>query len=150
MSADYQRPQALYRYAGEASLQRALTLGEFQLQPANQCLTLGFSSVFDPGLFGPMADACLIIHQPEEFGERLHRAVQRLLPNWAGIDGAVEYGRRSVLGTTFSKSLEEQAKHEWLFAWRAMQANTLLQTVVVKVGNISKLAEVRNKTTCLN
>jgi hypothetical protein len=150
MNADYQRPQALYRYDGEMSLQRALTLGEFHLQPANQCLTLGFSSVFDPSFFDLEVDACLIIHQPEEFGERLHRAVQRLLPNWAGIDGAVEYGRRSVLGNTFSKSREEQAKHEWLFAWRPLQTNKLLQTLLIKVGDISKLAEVRNKTACLN
>ena len=150
MSADYQRPKALYRYADEEALQRALNLGEFRLQPAKQCLTLGFSSVFDPALFGAGADACLIIHQPEEFGERMHRAVQRVLPNWMGIDGAVEYGQRSVLGDTFSKSLDESHHCEWLFAWRSLQANAVLQTVVVQIGKLTKLAELRNKGTYLN
>jgi hypothetical protein len=150
MSADYQRPDALYFYASHDSLQRVLDLGEFQLQPANQCLTLGFSIASNPALFGPGKDACLIIHRPEEFGERLHRAVQRLLPNWAGIDGAVEYGRRSMLGAAFSKEKALAEEQEWQFAWRPRHAVSNLQMVVVKMGSLADLAELRSKGRCLN
>ncbi len=150
MSADYQRPQALYRYASQDSLQRALDLGEFQLQPANQCLTLGFSTASNPALFGPADDACLIIHRTEEFGERLHRAVQRLLPNWAGIDGAVEYGKRSMLGAAFSREKALAEQQEWQFAWRPRHAVTGMQAIVVKIGSLADLAELRSKGSYLN
>jgi hypothetical protein len=147
---DYQRPAALYRYASQDALQRALDLGEFRLQPSNQCLTLGFSSVPNPDLFGEQIDCCLIIHQPERFGEQLHRAVQKLLPNWAGIDGAVEYGKRSPLGAVFSKDLSQKQQHEWLFAWRSLQAAARLQPVVVQMGDLRQMAELRSKDSYLN
>jgi hypothetical protein len=94
---DYQRPPTLHRYGMRSDLELALSAGQFRLLPANGFLTLSFSAAWDKSLFevlGP-ADSCLIIHNSEEFGERLHRAVQRTLPNWAGIDGPVEYGARS-------------------------------------------------------
>lgn len=150
MSGDYQRPQALYRYGSLDVLQRALEQGEFRLQPAEMCMTLGFSMKSDRALFGASQDACLIIHQPEEFGERLHRAVARVLPNWAGIDGAVEYGKKSRLGAIFSKSAAKQHEQEWLFAWRPMQAAGLLQPVVVQIGDLRELAELRRKDAYLN
>src|SRR5437764_8761376 len=103
---DYQRPPTLYRYGMRSELELALSSGQFRLQPANGFLTLSFSQAWDKSLFtvlGP-ADSCLIIHNTEEFGERLHRAVQRTLPNLAGIDGPVEYGARSRLRLAFAKS----------------------------------------------
>ena len=88
---DYQRPPTLHRYAPRAELELALTLGQFRLLPASHCLTLSFSTVWDKSLFALFApaDCCLIIHNTEQFGERLHRAVQRILPSWAGIDGGI-------------------------------------------------------------
>jgi hypothetical protein len=58
----------------------------------------------------------LIIHNTEEFGKRLHRAVQRTLPSWAGINGLVEYSQRAELGAAFTKTRAEAAEPEWLFA----------------------------------
>ena len=150
MSADYQRPVALYRYGSMEVLQRALELGEFRLQPHELCLTLGFSMKQDSALFGARQDGCLMIHQPEAFGERLHRAVAQLLPNWAGIDGAVEYGKKSRLGNTFTKDISHRHEQEWLFAWRPMQAAGLLQPVMVKMGDLRQVAELRSKDAYLN
>ncbi|MEN9867162.1 MAG: hypothetical protein RL748_2752 [Pseudomonadota bacterium] len=150
MSLDYQRPAALYCYGEQASLQRALDNGEFHLQPGSQCLTLGFASKASPNLFGPSDDACLIIHRPEEFGERLHRAVAQVLPNWAGIDGAVEYGRRSMLGAVFTKDKALAREQEWQFAWRPRHAVSNLQVIVIKMGNLADLAELRSKGSYLS
>jgi hypothetical protein len=145
---DYQRPPTLHRYGQRAELELALTAGQFRLVPSNHCLTLSFSSVWDPELFDlhAPADSCLVIHNSEEFGERLHRAVQRTLPSWAGIDGAVEYGVRAALGAAFTKSAAEAAEHEWLFAWRAMAPQLSLNPVTIKIGSLESFAELRDRS----
>jgi hypothetical protein len=96
------------------------------------------------------ADSCLVIHNTEEFGERLHRAVQRTLPNWAGIDGVVEYGVRAALGLAFTKTAAEAQEQEWLFAWRAMQSNASLNPVLIKIGSLENYAELRDPQTYLS
>ena len=144
---DYKRPPTLYRYAARAELELALCAGQFRLIPANNCLTLSFSTAWDKSLFallGP-ADSCLIIHNTEEFGERLHRAVQRTLPSWAGIDGEVEYGVRAALGAAFTKSSAEAHEREWQFAWRGMAPQMSLNPVTVKIGSIESFAELRDR-----
>ena len=148
---DYQRPPTLHRYAPRAELELSLKEGQFRLRPAANCLTLSFSMAWDKRLFEllPPADACLIIHNTEEFGERLHRAVQRTLPNWAGIDGAVEYGSRAALGAAFTKSAQEAHEREWQFAWRPMQAQASFHPVVIKIGSIESFAELRDRDTYL-
>jgi hypothetical protein len=147
LATDYKRPPTLYRYGRREWLERALNLGEFRLRPAGGCLTLGFSRVWEPSLFDVFAGAesCLIIHNTEEFGERLHRAVQRILPDWMGIDGAIDYGTRSPLGAAFSKTSHDAAEQEWLFAWRAMQSNASLNPIIVKIGSIAGFSELREK-----
>jgi len=144
---DYQRPPTLHRYAPRAELELSLKLGQFRLIPANQCLTLSFSTVWDKALFELLApaDSCLIIHNTEEFGERLHRAVQRTLPSWAGIDGAVEYGVRAALGAAFTKTHAEAHEQEWQFAWRAMAPQMSLNPVTIKIGSIESFAELRDR-----
>lgn len=144
---DYTRPPTLHRYGQRGALELALTLGQFRLVPANHCLTLGFSQAWDKALFERFApaDSCLVIHNTEEFGERLHRAVQRALPSWAGIDGAVEYGARAALGAAFSKTAQEAGEREWLFAWRAMQSQLSLNPVTVKIGSLEQFAELRQR-----
>jgi hypothetical protein len=147
---DYQRPPTLYRYGIREDLELALSQGQFILRPASQCLTLSFSQVWDRKLFDLFSsDACLIIHNTEEFGERVHRAVQRTLPNWAGIDGAIEYGARAALGAAFTKTPAEAQEQEWQFAWRAMQANLSLNPVMIKIGSIEQFAELRDRDTYL-
>ncbi len=144
---DYKRPPTLHRYAPRAELELSLKLGQFRLVPANNCLTLSFSQVWDKSLFEHLApaDCCLVIHNTEEFGERLHRAVQRTLPSWAGIDGAVEYGVRAALGAAFTKTAAEAHEHEWQFAWRAMAPQMSLNPVTIKIGSIEQFAELRDR-----
>ena len=91
------------------------------------------------------ADSCLVIHNTEEFGERVHRAVQRTLPNWAGIDGAVEYGGRAALGAAFTKTREDAMEKEWQFAWRSMQTASTMNPVVIRIGSLENFAEVRDR-----
>ena len=142
---DYQRPPTLHRYGMRSELELALTAGQFRLLPADGFLTLSFSQAWDKQLFtalGP-ADACLVIHNSEEFGERLHRAVQRTLPNWAGIDGPVEYGARSRLGVAFSALPALALEKEWKFAWRSMSPQASMNPVTVRIGSIEQFAEIR-------
>jgi hypothetical protein len=148
-TTDYQRPPTLYRYDQRATLERALTQGEFRLQPATHCLTLSFSQAWNPELFDRFGgvDSCLIIHHTEEFGERLHRAVQKTLPNWAGIDGPIDYRQRSHLGATFSKTPSEAREQEWLFAWRPLNSVSSRNPVVVRLGSLEAFAELREKDT---
>lgn len=143
---DYKRPPTLYRYSLRSELELSLKDGAFMLVSANNFLTLSFSRSWDKSLFDVhSADSCLVIHNTEEFGERLHRAVQRTLPNWAGIDGAVEYGVRAALGAAFTKSSAEADEQEWLFAWRAMSPNMSMNPVTVRIGNIESFAELRGR-----
>ena len=148
---DYQRPPTLHRYGQRGELELALTLGQFRLTPAANCLTLCFSQAWDKQLFDQFApaDSCLIIHNTEEFGERLHRAVQRALPSWAGIDGAVEYGARAALGAAFTKTAAEANEQEWLFAWRPMQTQMSLNPLTLKIGSLEAFAELRDRDTYL-
>ncbi len=145
----YQRPPTLYRYAGRRCLERALLLGEFRLRPvANAgCLVVSFSKNWDPQLFTVFsgADSCLVIHDTEAFGERLHHAVQKVLPSWVGIDGPIEYGARSRLGVAFSKSEGDSIEQEWQFAWRSTQAVAHLHPITITLGNIENYAQLRDK-----
>lgn len=149
---DYQRPPTLHRYGLRSDLELALKSGQFRLVPSGSFLTLSFSTVWDKQLFdvfGP-ADSCLVIHNTEEFGERLHRAVQRALPNWAGIDGPIEYGARSRLGSAFTKTAAEAHEHEWQFAWRSLSAHASLNPVTVKIGSLEQFAELRERDSRLS
>jgi hypothetical protein len=144
---DYQRPPTLHRYGMRADLEQALKTGQFRLVPAGGFLTLSFSQVWDKLLFDVFApaDSCLVIHHTEEFGERLHRAVQRTLPNWAGIDGPVEYGTRSRLGAAFTKSKDDAFEKEWQFAWRSLSPGASVAPVTVRIGSIEQFAELRDR-----
>ena len=93
----------------------------------------------------PGADCCLIIHDAEQFGERMHRAVEKMLPTWAGIDAAISYGVPSPLGRAFSKTKRHANQQEWLFAWRPTQPATALQPIILHIGNIEAFAELRGK-----
>lgn len=144
---DYHRPPTLYLYGMRSDLDAALKAGQFRLAPSGQFLTLSLSKVWDKQLFDRMgpADACLVIHHTEEFGERLHRAVQRTLPNWAGIDGEIEYGDRSPLGSAFMKSRAEAQQQEWQFAWRSLSPGASVNPVTVRIGSLEQFAELRDR-----
>jgi hypothetical protein len=167
LTATCERPRKLYRYSQRHYLERALEFGEFRLRPAMlgeesapgdhilpfgtkrataspAYLTLSLTDTWDDKLFDifPGADCCLVIHGAEEFGERLHRAVQRMLPSWAGIDAAVSYGRPSPLGTAFSKNKRHANEREWMFAWRPTQPAMSFHAVTVSIGSIAGIAEL--------
>jgi len=172
-AVDYQRPQKLYRYSQQSWLQRSLTAGEFRLLPAvldakmrmqsggeqilpfkssrpqsaaaQNYLTLSFAHAWDENLFNEFADAdcCLIVHDPEQLGERIHRAVKKMLPNWAGIDAAISYGASSPLGAAFTRDRQQAMQKEWLFAWRPIQSTSTLQPCVIQIGSIEQIAELR-------
>jgi hypothetical protein len=155
------RPLKLYRYSERAWLERSISLGEFRLRPptglnsaellrptpANSYLTLSLTQVWNEALFETFlgADSCLIIHDTEEFGERIHRAAQKMLPSWAGIDAAVSYGVASPLGAAFSKPRSEAGQKEWMFAWRPTQLALSLNPIIIQIGNIEGIAELRDK-----
>lgn len=151
---DHSRPSKLYYFSKRETLERSLSLGEFRLAPptpgsavaqAAEFLILSLAQQPDGALFEgkQSADACLVVHDAEVFGERLHRAVQRVLPNWTGIDAAMSYGKASPLGKLFSKDRQHAAEGEWRFAWRPMQARAAAHPVVVQLGSIADIAELR-------
>jgi len=164
----YQRPPKLYRYSEWQWLERSLSLGEFRLRPpleeqrdaghggailpfatgrppAANYLTLSLAQSWDDALFDhfPGSDCCLVVLDVEQFGERIHRAAARLLPSWAGIDAAVSYGAASPLGAAFCKTKRHAPEHEWLFAWRPMQEAMVCNPVVIRIGSIEDIAELR-------
>jgi hypothetical protein len=158
------RPAKLYFYADRDSVERAFQSGAFRLRPAtpgaapntpqaSQILPFGPSkSLASVGFLTlslstalriPADENCIVIHDTEEFGERLHRAVQQALPQWAGIDAAVVYGAVSPLGSLFSKARHLSPQQEWLFAWRPMQASLALNPLQVQIGSLADFAALR-------
>jgi hypothetical protein len=158
---DHQRPHKLYRYSQRQWLERSLSLGEFRLRPpagtgsralllpkpAVSFLTLSLTQAWNERFFAQFgdADSCLIIHDTEEFGERIHRAVQKALPSWTGIDAAVSYRAASPLGELFTKAQSDAMQKEWMFAWRPTQPALSLNPVVIQIGSLEKIAELRDK-----
>lgn len=169
LAAACHRPHKLYRYSQRQLLERSLQFGEFRLRPpalagipaseqilpfgpradaAAGFLTLSLADAWDESLFDAFADAdcCLVINDAEEFGERVHRAVQRVLPSWTGIDAAVSYGMPSPLGAVFSKTARQAAEKEWLFAWRPTQPALQCNPVTIRIGSIEDIAELRPRS----
>lgn len=165
------RPASLYLYGERDSIDRAHKLGELRLRPngiddaiarqsqasqilpfgprktaaSNGFLVLSLSTVWSETFFQKNATTmrCLVIRNTEEFGERLHRAVAKALPQWAGIDAAVSYGAPSPLGAAFTKERHLSSQKEWLFAWRPVQPSSTLQPIVIQIGSLESLTEVR-------
>ncbi|MES2026497.1 MAG: hypothetical protein V4448_13160 [Pseudomonadota bacterium] len=153
---DSKRPSKLYYFSERNGLERSLSLGEFRLSPpapdqalqaVGSYLVLSLTQTWDGTLFDdlPHVDSYLVVHNAEEFGERVHRAVQKALPNWAGIDAAISYGAPSPLGKIFSKAKNQAAENEWRFAWRPMQARASANPVVIQIGNIEDIAELHSR-----
>lgn len=168
---DSLRPVTLYYYGERMAIERAQRLGEFRLRPnsiddtlsslspartilpfraqetavVGGFLTMSLSTVWDENLslIAPEITHCLVINNSEQFGERVHRAVQKILPQWAGIDAAIAYGKPSPLGAVFTKAAHFAAQKEWLFAWRPIHLSLPLQPIVVQIGCIDTLSAVR-------
>jgi hypothetical protein len=114
-----------------------------------RCLTtnyyvLSFSSSHSEQLYDDFApaDACLIIHAPEEFGERVHVAAQKRLPNWVGADCAVSYGEFSPFGPVYTKPTYFSSQSEWRFSWLPPFAVQGLEPVFIQAGNLESIASI--------
>lgn len=104
-----------------------------------------FSSAFDPYLYDefPGSDACLVITDVAAFSERLHDAVERAMPDFAGVDAKVSYGVDSPLGVAFSKPDKFVFQHEFRFAWLPYKRPIpKLVPVMVSAGNLEDIAEL--------
>lgn len=116
----------------------------YQSEVGTNYLTICFSKSWDEHLFDdiPNTDACLVIHEVEDFCERFHSAAELALPQWAGLDAAVVYGGNSNLGAVFSKPLQFILQREWRFAWRPHTPIMLLDPVLLTIGSITDIAEI--------
>lgn len=122
----------------------------YQSEVGTNYLIICFSKRWDEHLFDdiPGTDACLIIHDVDDFCERFHSAAELALPQWAGIDAAVVYGGKSNLGAVFSKPLQFIVQHEWRFAWRPHTPVKKLAPVLLTIGSISDIAEIIERPNC--
>jgi hypothetical protein len=122
----------------------------YQSEVGTNYLIICFSKRWDEHLFDdiPGTDACLIIHDVDDFCERFHSAAELALPQWAGIDAPVVYGGKSNLGAVFSKPLQFIVQHEWRFAWRPHTPVKKLAPVLLTIGSISDIAEIVERPNC--
>jgi hypothetical protein len=75
---------------------------------------------YDEGLYDEFegANACLIIHDVEEFATRLHTAFEKVMPSHVGANGRVTYGKhQSAFGVLFSKPRSYIYQREYRFSW---------------------------------
>ncbi len=119
----------------------------YRAEVGTNYLTVCFSKLWDEHQFDdfPGTDACLVIHEVDDFCERLHHAAEIALPQWVGMDAAVVYGGKSGLGAVFSKPLKFDSQHEWRFAWRPDQRVKELSPVLLTIGSIGDIAEIVEK-----
>jgi hypothetical protein len=113
-------------------------------------LTICFSKRWDEHLFDdfPGTNACLVVHNVDDFCERFHSAAELALPQWTGIDAAVVYGGKSNLGAVFSKPLQFIVQHEWRFAWHPHTPVKELAPVLLTIGSIADIAEIVERPNC--
>jgi hypothetical protein len=106
--------------------------------------TLCLSSAWDPPLFDEFkgSNSCLVIHNPEEFCERVHFHAEKLLKEGTGIDAAVSYLAKSQLGPAFSKHWKFLPQKEWRFAWYPPAQVEKLPVKFISIGNIEQFAEI--------
>jgi len=135
----------------ERTGERIVPVGDvtYRTEIGTNYLTVCFSQRWNETLFDvfPDTDACLVIHNVDEFIERFHFAASSVLPEsqWIGLDAPVEYGRESCLGGVFSKPNQFRNQHEWRFAWLPVRSLTNIEPVIVKLGNIESIAEIVDK-----
>lgn len=84
---------------------------------------------YDEGLYDAFegADACLVIHDVEEFATRLHTAFEKAMPSHVGANGRVTYGKhQSAFGVLFSKPRSYIYQREYRFSWIPEKPTRLL------------------------
>jgi len=112
---------------------------------ASDYLTLCFATINSDHFYQdfPGSEACLIIHSPNVFFDRVYKAVNAAIPSgWGAIDGPVTYGSRSNLGPPFMKPEKFVFQFEWRFACLPVPALSKCTSVLLTIGNISDIAEI--------
>ena len=139
-------PACVVTITVEGTGQQIRPIGEvvYRSEVGTNYLTTCFSDRWDELLFNdfPDTDACLVIHDVDEFSERFHAAAELALPRWAGMDAPVVYGGNSKLGPVFSKSLQFIIQHEWRFAWRPRVRLEHIEPLTISMGSIANIAEI--------
>lgn len=108
-------------------------------------LTLCLATVYSDHFYQDFedSDACLIIHDPNEFFDRMYKAIDSVLPNsWGAVDGPVSYGSSSKLGAPFMKPEKFLFQFEWRFACLPIPSLSKCEATVVTLGSIEDIAEV--------
>lgn len=120
---------------------------KFEEKSLTDYLIICFSKKWDRKLFAEFkgSDACLVIHEVEEFQDRIHSAVEKVPPGWIGFDIAVDYEKPHPLGMWFSKPSAYSYQEEWRFAWLPKASFPKLSPTLVTIGSISDIAEIRRK-----
>lgn len=112
---------------------------------ASDYLTLCFATVDSEHFYRdfPGSDACLVIHDPNAFFDRVYKAIDSVIPiDWGVVDGPVTYGGRSNLGTPFMKPENFMFQFEWRFACLPARPMSKCQAVPLTIGSINDIAEV--------
>lgn len=105
------------------------------------CLATTYSGHFYQDFEG--SDACLIIHSPNEFFDRMYKAIDSVLPNsWGAVDGPVSYGSHSKLGAPFTKPEKFLFQFEWRFACLPIPSLCKCEATMVTLGSIEDIAEI--------
>ena len=95
------------------------------------------------------ADACVIIHDTEKFGEQLHSAVLKHLPEWLYWDEPVKYidpylSRTDEVNLFSSKNFRYWYQQEYRFIWVPPPEKTYsnkLEPFFIELGSLKDLAE---------
>jgi len=105
------------------------------------CLATVYSEHFYEEFQG--SDACLIIHNPNQFFDRMYNAIDSVLPNsWEAADGPVAYGSCGKLGLPFTKPEKFAFQFEWRLACLPIPSLNKCEATVVTLGSIEDIAEV--------
>ncbi len=158
-------PGKIYRYSTRQHLERSLNHGEFMLRPASEYaiqdgatpgagthrsyLLVCFSDQLSDALFNEFQDAqaCLVINNVVAFSERMHAAVETVLPDWHGIEARVSYGKRNQLGPAFSKPEALRHQREFRYVWQPATPVASISPVLVTLGSIADIAEIIERPT---
>ena len=116
----------------------------YRSETGTNYLTICFSKQWDKKLFEvfPDTDACLVVHNVDEFCERVHLAAEKILPQWSGMDASIVYFGESKLGAVFSKPRHFFYQHEWRFAWSPITIKNHIEAITICIGSIENIAEI--------
>lgn len=103
------------------------------------CFSTRWSPVRGGGFDG--ADACLVIHDPEGFMERMHVELDRVIPGGSIVDSTVSYGVPHPLGVAYSKPAFYADQYEHRLTVLPPDDRPLSE-LIIRIGSIESIAEI--------